>query len=358
MLVVDPLHARNMAARLQAATVCGDDRPILLRQEASVGHGQGKPVSRQADELADVLAFLWWQLDQRVPEDAVSYVPGTEQPSLRRATCGERSVVPSWSGAGRGIDVGGYWADRRGRLPTVSTFSDALGPDLRGPRRHLLGADRRGRHREARAGVPRGSDAGEGGTASATTVTVTPGASLTVKVGGVGTNGTVASWIRRPRIGWRASRGRWSPAIRPRAVATAATTAAAGATASPMAPTSRPPAAVAAAGPPASTTARRPCWSPAAVPVARPLARTAGMAGGPPGASARRSATPKAVAVARSQPAAPCGWRRGQWNDVQRRRVRHRRARRWSRSAGATSLRPPVAAEAAASSRWWWRRLR
>ena len=68
---VDPMHARKMAARLQAATACGEDHPVLLRQEASAGHGQGKPVSRQADELADVLAFLWWQLDHRDPEDAV-----------------------------------------------------------------------------------------------------------------------------------------------------------------------------------------------------------------------------------------------------------------------------------------------
>lgn len=59
---VDPLHARKMAARLQEATACGDEHPILLREEAQAGHGQGKPVSRQAAELADVLAFLWWQL--------------------------------------------------------------------------------------------------------------------------------------------------------------------------------------------------------------------------------------------------------------------------------------------------------
>ncbi len=67
---VDPMHARKMAARLQAATSCGTEHPILLRQEASAGHGQGKPVTRQADELADVLAFLWWQLDHRGPEMA------------------------------------------------------------------------------------------------------------------------------------------------------------------------------------------------------------------------------------------------------------------------------------------------
>lgn len=60
---VDPLHARKMAARLQAATSCGDERPILLREESRAGHGQGKPVPKQAEELADVLSFLAWQLD-------------------------------------------------------------------------------------------------------------------------------------------------------------------------------------------------------------------------------------------------------------------------------------------------------
>ena len=59
---VDPLHARKMAALLQEATSCGDRHPILLRVETRAGHGQGKPVSKQADELADVLAFLFWQL--------------------------------------------------------------------------------------------------------------------------------------------------------------------------------------------------------------------------------------------------------------------------------------------------------
>jgi prolyl oligopeptidase len=62
---VDPAHARKMAARLQEATGCGDDHPILLRVESSAGHGQGKPAGRQADELADVMSFLWWQLGVR-----------------------------------------------------------------------------------------------------------------------------------------------------------------------------------------------------------------------------------------------------------------------------------------------------
>ncbi len=59
---VDPNHARKMAAALQWATSCADEQPILLRQEDRAGHGAGKPLEKQADELADVLAFLWWQL--------------------------------------------------------------------------------------------------------------------------------------------------------------------------------------------------------------------------------------------------------------------------------------------------------
>ena len=59
---VDPCHARKLAARLQAATSCGDEHPILVRIEARAGHGQGKPARRQAEEGADVLAFLRDQL--------------------------------------------------------------------------------------------------------------------------------------------------------------------------------------------------------------------------------------------------------------------------------------------------------
>jgi prolyl oligopeptidase len=55
---VHPCHARKFAARIQAATSCGDTQPILLRVESRAGHGVGKPVGKQADEAADVLAFL------------------------------------------------------------------------------------------------------------------------------------------------------------------------------------------------------------------------------------------------------------------------------------------------------------
>ena len=59
---VDPLHARKMAALVQAASSCQDERPVLLLQEGRAGHGVGKPVAKRADELADGLTFLGWQI--------------------------------------------------------------------------------------------------------------------------------------------------------------------------------------------------------------------------------------------------------------------------------------------------------
>jgi prolyl oligopeptidase len=59
---VDPLHARKMAALLQAAGADQEERPVLLYQEGRAGHGVGKPVSKRAHEQADFLAFLSWQL--------------------------------------------------------------------------------------------------------------------------------------------------------------------------------------------------------------------------------------------------------------------------------------------------------
>jgi prolyl oligopeptidase len=57
---VDPMHARKMAARLQAATSSG--RPVLLRVEPRAGHGQGKPLSKVLDEWTDVWTFLFAEL--------------------------------------------------------------------------------------------------------------------------------------------------------------------------------------------------------------------------------------------------------------------------------------------------------
>ncbi|MDQ2741301.1 MAG: prolyl oligopeptidase family serine peptidase [Chloroflexota bacterium] len=57
---VDPLHARKMAALLQASST--SHHPILLRVETRAGHGIGKPLSKVIEEQTDMWAFLFWQL--------------------------------------------------------------------------------------------------------------------------------------------------------------------------------------------------------------------------------------------------------------------------------------------------------
>lgn len=54
---VDPMHARKMAARLQAATA--SPHPVLLRLEARAGHGAGKPLAKVLDELTDTWTFVF-----------------------------------------------------------------------------------------------------------------------------------------------------------------------------------------------------------------------------------------------------------------------------------------------------------
>jgi prolyl oligopeptidase len=64
---VDPMHAKKMAAEMQAEAKNGSSktRPILLRIESKAGHGAGKPVTKQIEELTDVYSFLFWQLGMK-----------------------------------------------------------------------------------------------------------------------------------------------------------------------------------------------------------------------------------------------------------------------------------------------------
>jgi prolyl oligopeptidase len=57
---VDAMHARKMAARLQAASL--NKRPILLRLEMQAGHGAGKPLAKVIAQYTDEMAFLFSQL--------------------------------------------------------------------------------------------------------------------------------------------------------------------------------------------------------------------------------------------------------------------------------------------------------
>ena len=64
---VDPMHAKKMAALMQAEAANGKskERPILLRIDSKAGHGQGKPITKQIEDGTDVYSFLFWQLGVR-----------------------------------------------------------------------------------------------------------------------------------------------------------------------------------------------------------------------------------------------------------------------------------------------------
>jgi prolyl oligopeptidase len=57
---VDPMHARKMAARLQAAT--RGSAPILLDVQTRAGHGAGKPIDKVIAEQVDIWSFLFREL--------------------------------------------------------------------------------------------------------------------------------------------------------------------------------------------------------------------------------------------------------------------------------------------------------
>jgi len=60
---VHPLHARKMAAALQAATASDPaEAPILLWVDRDAGHGQGKPLNLRIRDVADERIFVMWQL--------------------------------------------------------------------------------------------------------------------------------------------------------------------------------------------------------------------------------------------------------------------------------------------------------
>ena len=57
---VAPLHARKMAAEMQAAQ--GGEKPILLLYDTKLGHSEGRPVGKIIEEDTQVLGFLMWQV--------------------------------------------------------------------------------------------------------------------------------------------------------------------------------------------------------------------------------------------------------------------------------------------------------
>jgi prolyl oligopeptidase len=59
---VHPMHARKMAAAMQAAATNDfEEDPILLWVDREAGHGQGKPLHLRIREIADRWSFIMWQ---------------------------------------------------------------------------------------------------------------------------------------------------------------------------------------------------------------------------------------------------------------------------------------------------------
>jgi prolyl oligopeptidase len=73
---VAPLHARKMAALLQAST--GSDRPILLHYDTKAGHSGGAtPVTKRIEDLTDELSFLF-------AETGAKLQPAAAKPPARK----------------------------------------------------------------------------------------------------------------------------------------------------------------------------------------------------------------------------------------------------------------------------------
>jgi prolyl oligopeptidase len=66
---VHPMHARKMAALMQATTASDPtEKPILLWVDRDSGHGAGKPLHIRIRDVADARMFMMWQLGV-LPQD-------------------------------------------------------------------------------------------------------------------------------------------------------------------------------------------------------------------------------------------------------------------------------------------------
>ncbi|MEM7623926.1 MAG: prolyl oligopeptidase family serine peptidase, partial [Planctomycetota bacterium] len=60
---VHPMHARKMAALMQASTASDPEaEPILLWVDREAGHGSGKPLNKRVQDVVDQRLFMMWQL--------------------------------------------------------------------------------------------------------------------------------------------------------------------------------------------------------------------------------------------------------------------------------------------------------
>ena len=76
---VEAWQPGKMAARLQKASTSG--KPVLLRIDYESGHGPGTARAQREEELADIYAFLLWQMGEREFQPKVEAAPVAAEPA-------------------------------------------------------------------------------------------------------------------------------------------------------------------------------------------------------------------------------------------------------------------------------------
>lgn len=135
---VDPLHARKMAALMQAAT--SSSAPILLKYDTQLGHTGARPVGRTIEDLADELSFLALQLGVEPADTEVK----TSQRKGGRAAASEETAEEERLNAF--FDAEWEWL-----LKEAPTFASFLGDDRyndRWPDVRLEAIERRYQHQK------------------------------------------------------------------------------------------------------------------------------------------------------------------------------------------------------------------
>ena len=64
---VVPAHSFKFASELQHQHT--GDNPVLIRVETSAGHGAGKPTSKIIEESADILSFMFYNMNENMTFD-------------------------------------------------------------------------------------------------------------------------------------------------------------------------------------------------------------------------------------------------------------------------------------------------
>jgi len=97
---VHALHARKMAAAIQAATASDPEtKPVLLWVDREAGHGQGKPLNLRIRDAADTRIFFMWQLGVLDGVEAGDMPPGFRDALKKHFDEVKKNAKPGGGGA-------------------------------------------------------------------------------------------------------------------------------------------------------------------------------------------------------------------------------------------------------------------